>query len=153
MNYIDEIDGYKIYKPNKKLKRKIYLGGMYAVILSRKAIKVLYERFKVINNISDIYLCDIIYDIKKDFSDNIMIKTDYNLNTLIIQEDLFKVDLLKPSLTEDKYTNNLSLLLDSSSIKYLSKIKKLHFLIKQLLKTMKFVINMMKILIYALFVY
>ena len=40
-----------------------------------------------------------------------MIKTNHNLNTLFIQEDLFKVDLLKPSLTEDKSTNNLSLLL------------------------------------------
>jgi GR25 family glycosyltransferase involved in LPS biosynthesis len=130
MKNIDKIDGYYIYKPYKNLKQKICIGGLYAVILSKKAIKIFYDRFKVINNISDIYLCDIVFDIKKDFSDTIMTKTNYDLNTLFIQEDLFRVDLSTPSLTEDKNSKELSLLLDNSSIKYLSKTKKIQFLLK-----------------------
>jgi hypothetical protein len=44
---IDQIENYNLYKP-KKLLKKVCIGGLFAVYLSKKAINIFYERFKVI---------------------------------------------------------------------------------------------------------
>ncbi len=126
-NRIDKYRNYNIFIPKKNLLQKICIGGFYAVLLSQKALKIYYERFTPINNISDVLLCDIIFDIKKDFSDDIMTKTNYNLKSYLIKEDLFKVITDKPSLTEENNFNMLDNFTNNKSIQYLSKIKKLNF--------------------------
>jgi hypothetical protein len=122
------IYNYNIYKPKNNICEKVCLAGFFAVLLSNKALKILNERFTPIDNISDVLLSDIMFDIKNDYEDDIMYKTDYNLNTLLIH-DLFKANINKISLTE-----NLTLfkndLLSNRKIKYLSKIKKIQFKVK-----------------------
>ena len=122
------IYNYNIYKPKNNICEKVSLAGFFAVLLSNKALKIINERFTPIDNISDVLLCDIMFDIKNDYEDDIIYKTHYNLNTLLIH-DLFKVNIDKVSLTE-----NLALfkneLLSNKKIKYLSKIKKIEFKIK-----------------------
>lgn len=101
LKYFDleqNINNYIIFKPKKNISEKISLGGFFAVLLSQKALKILNERFTPIDNISDILLCDLIFDIKNDYEDETIFKTRYNLNSLLIQ-DLFKVDVNKISLT------------------------------------------------------
>jgi len=127
-NLEEIIYNYNIFKPKNNINEKICLGGFFAVFLSNRALKILNDRFNPMDNISDVLLCDIIFDIKNDYGDNIIYNTNYKLNTLVIQ-DLFKVDTNKISLTE-----NLGLLknelLSNPKIKYLSKLKKIQFKIK-----------------------
>ena len=56
-----------------------------------------------------------------------MSKTDYNLNSFFILENLFKVIIDKPSLTEENNFNMLDDLINNQCINYLSKIKCLNF--------------------------
>jgi GR25 family glycosyltransferase involved in LPS biosynthesis len=128
-NVIDNIDNYAVFEPKKNIVRKIVIGGLFAVILSKKAIKIFYENFKVINNVSDIQLCDISFNIKNKFSDNYIKKIDYQLNTYFLN-NLFRVSKNNPSLTEDKDYNVLSTLKKNKYCNYLSKINKIKFLVK-----------------------
>jgi GR25 family glycosyltransferase involved in LPS biosynthesis len=123
---IDVIYDYSIYKPKKNLLEKICIGGFYSVLLSNKALKIYYDRFNPIGNISDVLLCDIVFDIKNDFSNNTFFKTNYNLNTIFI-DTLVNVDTNKQSLTESNDFNIVSNLINNKSLKYLSKIKKINF--------------------------
>ncbi len=124
---IDQIENYNLYKP-KKILKKVCIGGLFAVYLSKKAINTFYERFKVINNISDILLCDIAFDIMNDFDSKEMTKTNYNLNTIFIVNNLFNVNINKPSLTEE---NNFKMFdISNNKIQYLIKINKINFLLK-----------------------
>ncbi len=125
---IDQIHKYNLYKP-KNVLQKVCIGGMFAVYLSKKAINIFYERFKIINNISDILLCDIAFDIMNDFDSTEMIKTNYNLNTIFINKNLFDVNINKPSLTEENDFKMFNIL-DNKKTQYLIKIKKLDFLLK-----------------------
>ena len=124
----NNIYNYNIYKPKNNICEKISLGGFFAVLLSNKALNIIYNRFNPIDNISDVLLCDIMFDIKNDYEDKKIYKTNHKLNTLLIK-DLFKVDVNKISLTEDLilFNNNL---LSNQKIKYLSKLKKIQFKIK-----------------------
>ena len=127
---IDCINNYTIYKPKKNLLEKICLGGFFSVLLSKKALKIYIERFTPIDNVSDILLCDISFDIKNDFSNNTFLKTNYNLNTIII-DDFIHQSFDKPSLTEE---NNFDMLTEFKKNKYiifLSKIKKFKFKIER----------------------
>lgn len=124
---IDTIYDYSILKPKKGLNQKICIGGFFAVVLSKKALKVFQERFNPIDNISDILLCDIMFDIKKDFSDTERTKTNHQLKSLVIHKDLFIVDDSKPSLTESNDFSMIQYLLLNPTISYLAKIKKLQF--------------------------
>ncbi len=127
LDKIDKIDDYVLYKP-KKLLKKICIGGFFAVYLSKKAINIFYERFKVINNISDILLCDIAFDILNDFDCENMTKTNYNLNTIYIIKNLFDVNINKPSLTEE---NDFKILnISNNYTQYLIKIKKIDFILR-----------------------
>jgi hypothetical protein len=116
-----------ILKPKQGLCEKICIGGFFAVVLSKKALKIFQERFNPIDNVSDILLCDIMFDIKKDFSDLERTKTNYQLNSIVIQQNLFIVDNSKPSLTDSKDFSMIQYLLSNPTISYLSKIKKLQF--------------------------
>jgi hypothetical protein len=60
---IKKVDSVAIVKD---ILQKICIGGFFGVILSNKALKIYLERFSIINNVSDILLCDIIFDIKND---------------------------------------------------------------------------------------
>lgn len=124
---IDTIYDYNILKPKKGLNQKICIGGFFAVIMSKKALKVFQERFNPIDNISDILLCDLMFDIKKDFSDAERTKTNHQLKSLVIHKDLFIVDDSKPSLTESNDFSMIQHLLLNPTISYLAKIKKLQF--------------------------
>jgi hypothetical protein len=124
-NLENTIYGYNIYKPLNIISEKICLGGFFAVMLSKKALNILNERFTPIDNISDVLLCDIMFDIKNDYEDKTIYKTNYNLNSLVIK-DLFDVDVAKISLTENLNLSNNQLFLNNK-IKYLSKLKKIHF--------------------------
>lgn len=128
LDLTDIIYNYKIYKPKNNILNKVCIGGFFAVILSKKAIKILNSRFTPINNISDILLCDIAFNIKNDYSDNIMYKTNYNLNTIFV-DNLFNVDINKISLTDNLASSNITLF-TNKKIKYLSKIKKIKFIIE-----------------------
>ena len=123
---IDNINNYIIYKPKKNLCEKICIGGFYAILLSNKALKNYIDRYTPIDNISDVLLCDLAFDIKKDFSNNSFTKTNYNLNTIFI-DNFVKVDIGKPSLTEENNFDIISEFKQNSSFIYLSKIKKLNF--------------------------
>ena len=127
---IDIINNYIIYKPKKTLCEKIQIGGFYSILLSNKALKIYMDRYEPIDNISDVLLCDIAFDIKKDFSNNTFIKTDYNLNSIFI-DHLVKMDTNKPSLTEENNFNMISEFKNNNSFIYLSKIKKINFKINK----------------------
>lgn len=129
-DFIDNIkigNNYQLLKPKKDLLEVIQIGGFFSILLSRKALKILYERFTPINNISDILLLNIAYDIKNDFSDNIMTKTNNNLNSYFINYSLFNVILDKPSLTNSNNLNVFDNFKNNKSMQFLSKIKKLNF--------------------------
>ena len=123
---IYNINNYIIYKPKKDLCEKIYISGFYAVLLSNKALKIYIDKYTPIDNISDVLLCDLAFDIKNDFSNNSFTKTNYNLNTILI-DDFVKVDTSKPSLTEENNFDMISEFKHNSSFIYLSKIKKFNF--------------------------
>ena len=148
-DFVEEINyNYKIYKPKKDLLEKISIYGFFAVLLSKKALKILYERFTPINNISDILLLNIAYDIKDDFSDNEnMTKTNNNLNTYFIDGNLFNVILDKPSLTyDDNNFNIIDNFKNNKSIQFLSKIKRLNFKIDNNYKIKIYIENGSKII-------
>jgi GR25 family glycosyltransferase involved in LPS biosynthesis len=124
-------DIYNIYEPKKDLLQKICIGGMFAVLMSNKALKIYRDRFTPINNISDVLLCDITFNIKNDYNDkNIMIKTDYDLKTFYIVKNLFNVDITKPSMTDNNLNDipSLSKIINNKYINYLSKIKQIQFI-------------------------
>ena len=125
-NYLDNIYGYDIYSPKHDINKKINLGGMFGIILSKKALNIYLERFSPISNVSDILLCDIAFNIKNDFENNCIKKTNYNLKTIFIKQ-LFKVIKNKVSLTEQDVFSNINHLISNKSIDYLSKIKKINF--------------------------
>jgi len=85
---IDNIQGYDILIPKQNINKKICMGGFYGVLLSSKAIEIYLNRFKPINNISDVLLCDIIFEIKKDFNDIEIKKTNHRLNSYIINKKI-----------------------------------------------------------------
>ena len=133
-----EIYDCSILKPKKNLCQKICMGGLFAVLMSKKAIDVYVSRFNPINNISDILLCDIMFDIKNDFSDNVITKTNYNLNTYAIYSKikdnksenvfgLFGMENNKNSLTEENVFNNIFELKNNVLLKYFAKTKKIMF--------------------------
>ena len=124
----ESIYSHNIYIPNKQLLQKVLLGGFYAVILSKKALKIINDRFTPIDNISDVLLSDIIFEIKNDFSDDALYKTNHNLNCLLV-ENLFKVKVNKISLTEHLNISNNNLF-SNKKINYLSKLKKIKFKLK-----------------------
>jgi hypothetical protein len=128
---IDDIkifNNYQLLKPKKDLLEGIAIGGFFSVLLSKKALKILYERFTPINNISDVLLLNIAFDIKNDFSDNgIITKTNNNLNSYFLSYNLFSVILDKPSLTGENDYSILDNLKNNKSLQFLSKIKKLNF--------------------------
>ena len=130
LDKIDKINKTIIYKPKMDLLQKIRVCGCFAVLLSKKIIKLFLDRFKPINNISDVLLAEMAFDIKHDFSDTERVKTNYNLKTYFMLDNLFAVDTNKPSLTEENTFNSINNLIDNPSIKYLSKIKKINFKIK-----------------------
>ncbi len=130
LNLIDTIQKTNIYTPKMDLLRKISIAGCFAVILSKKLMKIFLNRFTPIDNISDVLLADIAFDIKYDFSDKERTKTKYNLKTYFMLDNLFKVDIDKPSLTDENVFSLLDNLVNNPSIKYLSKIKKINFKIK-----------------------
>ena len=125
---IDTINNYSILKPKNNLLQKICVGGFFAILLSKKALKIFKERFEMpIKNISDVLLCDISFNIKNDSTDYIMKKTNYNLNNLFIYPDMFNVIIDKPSLTEENNFNILTNFKNNKNLLYLSKIKKITF--------------------------
>jgi len=125
-NLLDNIYGYNIYIPKNNINRKINLGGMFGIILSKKVLNIYLERFTPISNVSDILLADIAFNIKNDFENNNIIKTKYELNTIFIKK-LFNVYTNKISLTEENSFNNINNFIENISIKYLIKIKKINF--------------------------
>jgi len=126
---IDFINNYSVYVPKKNLCKKIFIGGFFAVLLSNKALKIYLDRYMPINNISDVLLCDIAFDIKKNLSNNFYTKTNYNLNSIFI-DDFIDVDINKQSLTEDNNFNMINNFKENKELNYLSKTKKLNFKIK-----------------------
>lgn len=131
-------NNYKLLKPKKNILKKICMGGFFAVLLSKKAVKVYLDRYNPINNISDILLCDIIFDIKKDFTDNKFIKTDNGLNSFVIYKKihnikseyiygLFGTENKKLSLTEENSFNLIYHLKNNKYLNFLSKIQNIIF--------------------------
>ncbi len=123
---IDEIYGYSILKPKNDLLQKIKIGGFFSVLMSRKALEIYISRFDPIDNVSDILLCDIAFDIKHDFSNKKKIKTTNNLNVLFINH-LFKMDVSKPSLTEENNFNMIDNFNTNENMQFLRKLKRLQF--------------------------
>ena len=121
---------YNIYRPKKNILQKVCIGGFFAVLLSQKALQIYNERFTPINNISDVLLCDITYDIKNDYGDNNMTKTKNDLKSYYIIKNLVNADISKPSMTDNNINNILTLkkFIDNKYINYLSKIKKINFI-------------------------
>ena len=131
MDLVDITCGnYNVYRPKKDILQKVCIGGFFAVLMSQKALQIYNERFTPINNISDVLLCDITYDIKHDYSDEIMTKTNYNLKSYYIIKNLVNADISKPSMTESNIgdVSILKNITKNKYINYLSKIKKLQFI-------------------------
>ena len=128
LTLINKIDDINIYQP-KNIFKKVRIGGLFAVILSKKAIKIFYDNIKTLDNITDIYLTDIVFNSRQNFSDNMLIKTKYNLNTFYM-DDFVKVQKYNGSLTEDHKHYIIELIKNNKFIDYFIKIKKLNFLNK-----------------------
>ena len=125
---IDTIKNIKILKPKEDLLQKICIGGLFAVLLSKKVLNIIKSRFDTpIQNISDVLVCDISFNIKNDSSDDSIKKTNYELNTFFLYPDLFNVIIDKPSLTEENDFNIINNIKNNKNIIFLSKIKKLNF--------------------------
>ncbi len=124
---IDNIYNTKIYT-NKNLCQKIGICGMFAIILSKKSINTFYNRFSPINNVSDILLNDVAFDVKKDFSDNSFTKTFNNLKSYYFVNDLFCVErFISGGLTEENDFNCCNNFKQNKVFNFLSKLKKIHF--------------------------
>jgi GR25 family glycosyltransferase involved in LPS biosynthesis len=122
---IDKYDNYNLYIPKKDIFNNISLDRFNALILSQKALKVLYERKIPINHISDI-----IFNIKNNFTDNLITQIDNNLKSYLIFENLFKTSDINEIDTEINTKINIQIennFLKNKSINYLSKIKRLNF--------------------------
>ena len=129
---IDMIYNYNLFIPKKNLMQKICVAGMFGVLLSNKALKFFLARFnKPITNISDVLLCDIMFDIKNDCSNNKIYKTNYNLNSFILSPNLFKVITNKKSMTSSTILNETLNINYNKEIIYLTKLQKINFKISE----------------------
>jgi hypothetical protein len=127
LDVVDTIYGYDVLKP-KDICKKVCIGGFFGVMLSKKALEIYKTKMNPIQDISDILLCDLSFNIDLQF-DGTMKKMNHNLNVYFIQQ-LCKVDTSKPSLTEENNFNLIEHYRYNREIQYLSKIKKIQYLVE-----------------------
>lgn len=133
-NVIDEYLEHRLIQPNINNNLNpdyIFQAGFYAVLLSNKAINILYNEMNPISTISDVLLKNICFNVKDNEKETV--KYNYDLNSMLIyrhiQNDIFGYGLFKA----DKNKLSLSAHLENitnickSNLKYLRKIKILHF--------------------------
>jgi len=126
LDKIDNIGGYDILKP-KNICKKVCIGGFFGVIMSQNALKLYQTKINPIQDISDVWLCDLAFNIDYKLDGSIK-KIDHQLNVIFI-EQLCKVDTSKPSLTEENNFNFLDLYHYNKEFQYLSKIKKMQYMV------------------------
>jgi len=127
LDVIDNINGYEILRA-KNILRKVKIGGFFGVYLSKKALKIYQTKFNPIQDISDVWLCNLAFNIDLELNDQ-MKKSNHNLNVLFIR-NLCQVDVSKASLTEENNFNFLQPYRFNREIQYMSKIKKIQYMVK-----------------------